>query len=410
MEKSNQTYIRMKNLRSILNGFLLLIIFSFNSFAQLSSFELNGYAKYLFSSVKIPYFSERFSDHLIHTRINTRWYPVESISAALEARMRGFYGETVENFPNYIDQIKSKHDFVQLDYVAWNKNKSIGYVEIDRIWLDWQFKNFQTTIGRQRIAWGTSWVWNITDLFNPLSILDFDYEERPGVDAIRLQYYTGAVSKIEAAFTRGKTRGKSIAAVHAVMNKWNYDFHLLGGVKNNRWILGGAWSGDISGAGFRGEIVASAAPQKSATSINKIPRILGESLFDYDKPVFSLALSGDYTFENSFYIHTEVLFNSNGKAKNAAIHQFEAAELGMLSPSRLSMFHEFSYNFTPLIRGSIFGLFNPNDKSFVAVPSLNWSILENFDLMLIALLFDGKPLSEFGGFGKMFFIRTKYSF
>jgi hypothetical protein len=92
------------------------------------------------------------------------------------------------------------------------------------------------------------------------------------------------------------------------------------------------------------------------------------------------------------------------------LHQLEASEIGMLSPSRWSLFQEFSYNITPLIRSSIFGLFNPNDKSFVAVPSLNWSVIENLDLMLIALLFEGKPLTEFGSYGKMFFLRTKYSF
>ncbi len=400
----------MKNLASILNGFLLLIIFSFNSFAQPSSFELNGYAKYLFSSVKIPYFSERFSDHLIHTRINTRWYPVESISAALETRMRGLYGETVESFPNYIDQIKSKHDFVQLDYVVWNKNKSIGYVEIDRLWLDWQFKNFQTTIGRQRIAWGTSWVWNITDLFNPLSILDFDYEERPGVDAVRFQYYTGAISKLEFAFKPGRTKHSSITAFHWMTNNWNYDFHFIGGIRKNRWVIGGAWAGDILEAGFRGELTLSEAPSKAVQSTMKVPSIIGESLFDYEKPVVSCVLSADYTFSNSFYVHTEILFNSNGKKTFASVYMQELVELGMLSPSRLSFFQEFSYNLTPLIRGSLFCIVNSDDKSYVFVPSVSWSVMENFDFMLIALLFEGKPLTEFGDYGKMIFARLKYSF
>ena len=34
-------------------------------------------------------------------------------------------------------------------------------------------------------------VWNPNDLFNAFSFVDFDYEERPGSDALRIQKYTG---------------------------------------------------------------------------------------------------------------------------------------------------------------------------------------------------------------------------
>ncbi|MBU2444580.1 MAG: hypothetical protein KJ666_03265 [Bacteroidetes bacterium] len=391
--------------------FLFVFLLTFScSIGQSSIFELSGYSKYLFSSIQPSSTNENLTEHLLHSRLNTKIYPTDFLTFTMEIRGRAIYGETVEKIPDYSDQIKSKHDFADLDFTAWNRNNSIGYFEVDRLNLDYQYENLQLTIGRQRIALGTSWVWNITDLFNPLSILDFDYEKRPGVDAIRVQYYTGAVSKIEAAFKPGKEKNKTIAAVHVGMNKWNYDFHLIGGIRRNRWIVGGAWAGDFFDAGFRGEIICAAPPVEADPLSIKIPPILGESFFDNKKPIVSFVLSGDYTFSNSFYIHTEILFNSNGKTKNADLYQLEAAEIGMLSPSRWSLFQEFSYNITPLIRGSIFGLFNPVDKSLVVVPSINWSMIENLDFMLIGLLFEGKPLTEFGDYGKMFFLRTKFSF
>ncbi len=139
---------------------ILLVSLSAVSFAQLPVTAVYGYAKYLFGTTKYPFYNERFEDHLIHARLNTRWYPLSSLTAALEFRFRAYYGESVEKIPNFLDQIKSHHEFADLDAVLWNKGKSIGYLETDRLWLDWVKDKFEVTVGRQRIAWGTSWVWN----------------------------------------------------------------------------------------------------------------------------------------------------------------------------------------------------------------------------------------------------------
>ena len=221
-------------------------------FSQLSPFEINGYGKYLFSSAKFPAASERFDDHLVHARLNSSWYPTNNLKAALEIRLRGYYGESVENTPNFIDQIKGNYYFLDLDAVLWNKNKSVGYAEIDRLYLDGNYGKAQITLGRQRIAWGTSWVWNPTDIFNPLSVLDFDYEERPAVDALRGQYYLGPVSKIELAFKPAKKKENIIVAGLYSFNHFEYDFNILGGIKKEKWFAGFSWVGDILGAGFRG--------------------------------------------------------------------------------------------------------------------------------------------------------------
>ena len=382
--------------------FLVLFIPFFSAEAQLSPFDYNGYVKYLFSNSKYPNASERYSDHLIHARLNTRWYPSLSLTGALELRFRAYYGETVENTPNFLDMIKTKFDFADLGKVIWNEKSSVGYLEIDRLWFDWVKNDFEATIGRQRIAWGTSWVWNPIDIFNPLSILDFDYEERPAVDALRMQYYTGAVSKVEFAFAPAKNKKDIIAAGLVSVNKWNYDFNFIGGVKKERWLAGAGWVGDIEGAGFRGELLVSKGKEVSLPFSN--------NTFGTDDPIYSFVLSGDYTFPNSFYIHTEVLHNNIGVEDQTLLYQQEALDLGLLTAARWSLYQEFAYDITPLMRGTIFGLFNPDDKSFVIVPSVSYSVVTNLDLLLLGMFFDGNPITEFGDYGSTLFIRLKYSF
>ncbi|HSD63612.1 MAG TPA: hypothetical protein VLB50_07425 [Ignavibacteriaceae bacterium] len=391
--------------------FIFLVLFFGRTFAQLSSTEISGYAKYLYSSTKYPFYNEHFDDHLLHARLNTRWYPLQSLTTALEFRFRVYYGESLEKIPGFLNQIKSQHEFANLDAVLWNRGKSLGYLETDRLWLDWTKEKIEVTVGRQRIAWGTSWVWNPTDLFNPQSPLDFDYEELPGTDAVRFQYYTGPVTKIEAAVAPAETLEKMVAAGLISFNKWDFDFNLIGGIKYNRWIAGGGWSGDILDAGFRGEFTVSQRPSL-IPKYNTLHVILPyyESMSSFKDPVFSFVLSGDYTFPNSFYIHTEVLYYNIGKTLNVGLYQTEALELGMLSPARLNIYQEFSYNITPLIRGSLFGIYNPNDHSGVIVPSVTYSVITNLDLYVIALLFNGNNLTQYGDYGSSWFIRVKYSF
>ena len=377
--------------------------------AQLSPFEYNGYAKYLFSSSRFPDASERYSDHLIHSRLNTRWYPVSSLTGALEIRFRAYYGEFVENTDNFLKLIKTPFDFANLGATLWDTKSSVGYFEIDRLWFNWIHDNLELTVGRQRVAWGTCWVWNPTDIFNPLNVLDFDYEERPATDAIRAQYYTGAVTKVDLNFKPAKDPNNQILAGLWSINNWNYDFNFIAGIRFKRWLAGFSWAGDILDAGFRGEVLVSQAPNQQYS--NLLYQLLGEtSLSLYDKPMVSIALSGDYTFTNTFYIHTEVLFNNNGKTANTVLFSEEAYSLGMLTAARWSIFQEFSYEITPLIRGSLFGIFNPDDESFVIVPSVTYSVITNLDLLLISQIFEGDRLTEFGEYGTAFFFRLKFSF
>ena len=115
--------------------------------------------------------------------------------------------------------IQTKRDFVDLDWLMWNSKSTLGYLEVDRLYFDWNLNKLQLTLGRQRVAWGTCWVWNPTDIFNPLNVLDFDYEELPSTDAIRLQYYTGAVSKFEIAYKPAKENRNQILAGLWSINK-----------------------------------------------------------------------------------------------------------------------------------------------------------------------------------------------
>ncbi len=379
--------------------------------AQQKSYDLSGYVKYLSSSSTYPSIDGRLYDQLLHARLNTDWYPTNSIRGALDVRARAYYGGSVEKIPEFSNLIQTKYDYASLDAILWNEKKSVAYAQIDRLWLDYSVNKLEATIGRQRIAWGTALVWNVIDLYNPKSVLDFDYEEKPGADALRLQYYTGAVSKVEFAAQPAKSAKRAIIAGLYSINAFQYDFYGIAGVRENRWVAGGAWAGSILKAGFRGEFLISESPDKATRTLpNRHHAIFGSSILATDHPVFSGVFSADYTFPNSFYIHTEGLYNSNGKTENAGLFQQESLDAGMLSPSRWSLYQEFAYDVTPLMRATVFAIWNPNDKSGIIVPMVTRSLKTNLDLLLIGLIGSGKQYSEYGESGKSFYLRLKYSY
>jgi hypothetical protein len=258
------------------------------------------------------------------------------------------------------------------------------------------------TLGRQRLALGTNLVWNPTDVLNPYSVLDFDYEERPGFDGMHVQYYIGPLSKVEFAVKPGKTSALTDALAAYSTNVWEYDFHILVAQRNKLLLIGGSWAGDIAGAGFRGEATLSQKPRQTLPG-----------LYDFaatDGTMSSVAISVDYTFQSSLYLHVESLYNSAGVTQDAGWFALQSQKLGLLSPARWSLFTEVAYNISPLLRGSFFTIHNPSDRSYVLVPSLTWSALSNLDLMLLALVFRGNALTEFAGYGESIYVRLQWSF
>lgn len=369
-------------------------------------FDYQGYLKNTLSNSKSPFSDDRLTDNLLQLRLNTRTYFSTSAKIILEGRVRYLNGKSLSLNPLMKGMLVNTYNLFSMQTELQSGSNSWSHAEIDRLYFDFQKNKLQITIGRQRVAWGTSWVWNITDLFNPLSVLDFDYEERPGQDAIRLQYFVDEISRVDFAFSPATTGKNSILALQYSLNKWDYDFYFLGALRSEQLLGGIAWAGDISGAGFRGEATITERPEKYFIT----PAIIGYNKPEFSKTQFSGVLSFDYTFPNSFYIHSEFLYNNLGSIRNAKLFSTDAQNWGMLSPARFSVYQEFAYNISPLVRSTIFAIYNPDDKSVVIMPNIIWSAIENLDLSFVALLFDGSEPSEFGDYGKSFYARVKYSF
>lgn len=382
-----------------------ILILSFPGFAQENSdgidwgtFSLNGHLQYLENIWLQPNTEKWATMGSLNNRLDLRW---NKGSFAAHAGMRNImnYGQLVYDYYPYLaEQATQEFGYLDLTHQWASDSSYFFYSNIDRANLRFTHKNLEVIAGRQRINWGTNLVWNPNDIFNTFNYFDFDYVERPGCDALKVQYYTGMLSSAQLAWKVDSDNNHTIAGMYK-FHQWGYDFQVLGGWMHDDLVLGAGWSGQVEGAGFNGE----------ATWFHPTESADAES-----KDVVIASAGTNYTFPNSLYLHTSVIYNSDGTTGKAFLGNNvligRDITVKTLTPSRMEVFAEAAYQVTPLIRANMAGIINPYDGSFFVGPSVDISLTDNIGLLLIGQLFFGDQFTEYGDYGQLAYGRLKWNF
>jgi len=371
---------------------------------QEKKLQLNGYLKDLVTINVAD--DSTLLDNLIHNRLNLKWYPNDHWTGILELRTRAFFGdqvrtinqisETVPGFPRYSELVDVNNDFFDLSWIIVDEESFVLHTIIDRAFIQYTQADWEAKLGRQRINWGINLVWNPNDLFNAFSFFDFDYEERPAADAIRITRYTGFASSVELAVNLADDTQDFVAAGLWKINKWNYDLQFLGSYVREDIALGLGWAGNIKTSGFKGEITYF-IPTVNSNDEN-----------------FLITLSWDHAYESSLYLHGSVLYNLQGEKEPPDLAFFDLrGELTAkdLSPYKYNLFLQSSYQFHPLVQGGIATIFYPGDNALFINPSFTVSVLQDLDIDVLAQIFyNNGPGESFRAVSRLYFFRVKWSF
>ncbi len=323
------------------------------------------------------------------------------MKASVQLRNRFFYGDYIHNIDGYDRMLDMDNGWVDLNKNVINEDKFLLNMAIDRMWLQYSLGNFEVTAGRQRINWSQTYAFNPNDIFNTYSFFEVDYPERPGTDALRLSYYPNFASTAEAAVSIDSANRVTAAGLYR-FNKWGYDFQVLGGILSQRdYVAGFGWSGNIKGAGFRGE----------ASYFH--PKIN----FKDTAGTFLTSLSFDYMFNNSLYVQLEGLYNQLEKGGNLNFLQVLSQPLTpkMLSFTKYTILANGSYPITPLWNSGLSFIYYPKINAVFFGPSIDYSASNNLTLSVIWQTFFGEfpnPLTmeeEKKAFHFGYF-RVKYNF
>ncbi|HXH18251.1 MAG TPA: hypothetical protein VNJ07_04120 [Chitinophagales bacterium] len=361
--------------------------------------RIKGYIKYLQTTSFPGNADDIITDNLLHHRLNFRWDIISSLRAAVEIRNRIHWGETVklagslnQNFGEMMDN----NDIYDMSILIIDRKAIVWHAMLDRAYLRFSKKWLEMTAGRQRINWGVTLIWNPNDVFNAYSFYDFDYEERPGSDAVRLTFYPNAKSSVEAASKLAREKNQVVSAALYKWNRAKYDFQVLAGVVHEDVAAGGGWAGNIKNAGFKGEFTYF-RPYDNALDTTG---------------VFAGTLSFDYSFKKNFYLNGSFLYTSNGSSHaDFSLIENLHPNAKTLSPYKYNFLVQVLYPFTPIITGSLAVLYSPGgDNALFIYPVLTYNILENWDMDVTAQIFLTSYSGKYQDVAELLFLRLRWNY
>lgn len=356
----------------------------------------SGYTKDLVSAIHIRDVGTLW-DNLIHNRTVVVWHADTAWTIRADLRTRIFYGDQ-SGTPFFRENIDRAANDV-LDLSAGLRFGDRGYVHtyLDRMYVQYAKDNLEIRAGRQRINWGINTLWNPNDIFNAYAFIDFDYEERPGSDAISVRYYTGDLSSIEIIGKAGdRDRDGAIAGLWRT-HAGRYDLQFLGGyLAQSRYIvLGGGWAGSLKNWGFKGEgsvfLPAADSGQTGA----------------------AVSAGWDYVFRSGMFVGFGGLYNALGRTSGTLddLFAFEISARN-LYPFRWTVNASVGYPLHPLFTASFTGVYSlARSHPVFAGPAFTWSALRDLDVDLVGqLIFNKTTDRQYVSPVQAVFLRIKWSY
>lgn len=346
---------------------------------SLSNIDFKGYLSTIGQSLQLKDATNRhhyYQDYTLHQRSQLTWYASETLTAHLAVDNQYRWSDSFSLYPNYANSLGNDKGWVNLKFMWGNAGKRLGLTQIDRLYLTYNWKSIAINVGRQRINWGRTLVWNPNDLFNTFSFYDMDYPERSGVDALRITYYKNATTSSEIVAKMDAHQHLSAAVKHK-WNCWNYDFQLLAGYMNDRdFTLGAGWEGALLQAGFRGELTYYHPRKKSIDSSD----------------AFLASIALDYTFNNKWSAQLEALYNdanhlldlNNGQASLTS----QPASSKSLAFSTFNIYANTTYILSPILTLNLSTIYYTDYHGLFVMPRLECSLTNNLTGSLLLQYFN----------------------
>jgi hypothetical protein len=386
--------------RLLINSIFLIVAIDVvsgqDSISRTPLVQVRGYVKGLQGIYFYDDLSTLTSSDLIHNRFNFKFNISPVFTGRIEVRNRIFWGDQLKQIPGFGKSIDQYNGLLKLSHLWVDEKTLVVHSVIDRMVLQYATDQWDVRIGRQRINWGVNTIWNPNDIFNAYNFLDFDYEERPGNDAIRVQRYFRNSTSAEVAIKPGEHKDETIAALLYHFNTSKYDVQVLAGVFNSDYVVGGGWAGNIKEAGFKGEISYFHPKDKSGDTSG----------------VVSLSLMADQTFKGEWYLSASFLYNSKPSGLPIGGGGIFTNELSAknLYPYKYTLYAGAMKSLTPITSLSMAIIYSPKYNSLLLFPSFSWNVANNFDISLIAQSFFARYLDSSRTQGNAIFLRSKWSF
>ncbi len=386
MTRCSQTTLFLE----LLVVFLLAFTLPGRLAAQALTFDLTGYAKNLAIRSKSILNKDPFVLNISRLRAQGVFDAGERVHAEVWLDNELLTGDFFQTPDFQLSRLIERPKFADLDWVIDEGGHHQLRQLLFRAFATVYAGKAEVTVGRQRIAWGTGFAWNPTDLLNPFNPAAIELQEKEGVDAVHVALPLGELSRIEAAYAPGRGRLKSSYASKVSGHLGEYDFSFMSGRFRGQTAVGGDFAGYLGNAGFRGEF--------SYTFSGR------------DGNFLRAVVNTDFNFPHNFYALAEFYYNGQGESDKKSYNFFDLANGETFNLAKVYAALSVSKSLTPLLNSGVYAIFNLNDGSGLAGPTLTYSLATNLELSASGYFLFGASDSEYGQLESSYFGSLQYFF
>jgi len=314
--------------------------------------------------------SERYVYDLQRVRSDWLFTFRRYLSASLVYDQQAEAGDYFSTFEYRTFTLVKPVERLNLDSRIYGRGEFLWRHRLYRAYLEYDNGPLRFTAGRQQVSWGTGYFWNPTDLFNPVTFALVESQERFGADAASLEVGVGTLSQVQAVWAWGASPETARGALRFRTNLAHYDFSVMAGKFFRDKVIGADFSGQVRGAGLRGEWLHS----------------FSETRKDYDQ----LVVGWDYRFSGSLIVTAEYLFNSGEMSARELIASVVRSRTGgvLSTSSHLAGLYA-DYQAHPLMHLTGYASVDLERGGLFLGPRFSWSVTQNTSLEAGALLSSG---------------------
>ncbi|MEA3465428.1 MAG: hypothetical protein U9R29_05400 [Thermodesulfobacteriota bacterium] len=310
--------------------------------------------------------------------------------------------------PDQLHNTTSANQHLDLTSTIGSNNHLLRQLEIDRLNLHWQWAEHEVIIGRQAVGFGRIGLYSPLDIIAPFAPIALITDVRPGIDALRWNYYFSPSSQLQTQVIFNKISHERSFLISLETLLDDVDLLAIGGTLGQRPMLGLAIAGQFAGIGIRAEAVS--YRHQPTTRENADP---------HDKFTIA-AIEADCRLPTGIYLAIEYLYNGSGSNKPKSYAQILSSSFYREQRAYLAAKHylltSLAYEWHPLVTISLFSIYNGDDHSLLIRPELDLSLTENLNLQLSYSSYYGNhsdkdvEVSEFGNQGDSFALYLSYFF
>lgn len=353
------------------------------------SFDVKGYYKNLNFSSKRQATNTGFFADLNRVRVDG----TARIFKIFDARVIWDNELISGNFMNTEEfgarQALRNSPYLDLDYEIARSNNFFYGQNFYRATAELDPGFLRLSVGRQKIDWGVMRLLSPVDLFTPISLFDVEKEEKVGETAANLSIPFGSL-KINSVYAFNPDFDRSRIGGRITKTIGRFDVSALGGRFLRDGIFGFDFSGDVKGAGVRGELIY--------------------DLAGIGKDFVQFAGGMDYGFENTFYFALEYFFSSQATNTAATSLPFPATANQIKSVHKNFLSLLLKYDVTPLWTVSLQNITDMNGASFFINPETKYSFFSWLDFTTGVHLPVGRTGGEFTTIPYVYYFQTQLFF